>query len=79
MQLVYDFDTKFQTYCGDRQWCYKERFHGKNMQNLYILKTLTVLFLGNDVPEKARTYLQSHYGNGVFGNVYLIALDNTKR
>ena len=23
--------------------------------------------------------LQPHYGNGVFGNVYLLALDNTKR
>ena len=27
----------------------------------------------------ARTYLQPHYGNGVFGNVYLLALDNTNR
>jgi hypothetical protein len=27
----------------------------------------------------APTYLQPHYGNEVFGNVYLLALDNTKR
>ena len=26
----------------------------------------------------APTYLQPHYVNGVFGNVYLLALDNTK-
>ena len=26
----------------------------------------------------APTYLQPHYGNGVFGNVYLLALNNTK-
>ena len=25
------------------------------------------------VPDHARTYLQPHYGNGVFGNVYLSA------
>ena len=27
----------------------------------------------------ARTYLQPHYDNGVFGNVYLLALYNIKR
>ena len=27
----------------------------------------------------ARTYLQLHYGNGVFDNFYLLALDNTKK
>ena len=27
----------------------------------------------------APSHLQSHYGNGVFGNVYLLALDNTKQ
>ena len=27
----------------------------------------------------APTYLQPHYGNGGFGNVYLLALDNTKK
>ena len=29
--------------------------------------------------DSAPTYLQPHYGNGVCGNVYLLALDNTKR
>ena len=29
--------------------------------------------------DKAPTYLQPHYGNGVFGNVYLLALGHTKR
>ena len=28
--------------------------------------------------DNAPTYLQPHYGNGVFGNVYLLTLDNTK-
>ena len=27
----------------------------------------------------ATTYLQTHYGNGVFGNVYILALNDTKR
>ena len=27
----------------------------------------------------APMYLQPHYGNGGFGNVYLLTLDNTKR
>ena len=31
------------------------------------------------IRDGAATYLQPHYGNGVFGNVYLLALDNTKR
>ena len=31
------------------------------------------------IGDSAPTDLQPHYGNGVFGNVYLLALDNTKR
>jgi hypothetical protein len=31
------------------------------------------------IPPLAPSDLQPHYGNGVFGNVYLLALDNTKR
>jgi hypothetical protein len=29
--------------------------------------------------EGAPSDLQPHYGNGVFGNVYLLNLDNTKK
>ena len=36
-------------------------------------------FLKINHADIAPTYLQPHYGNGVFGNVYLLALDNTKR
>ena len=33
--------------------------------------------LGIQVTVPQRIYLQPHYCNGVFGNVYLLALDNT--
>ena len=32
-----------------------------------------------DINITAPSDLQQHYGNGVFGNVYLLAFDNTKR
>ena len=36
--------------------------------------------LGSGCPlNRARTYLQPHYGNGVFVNVYFLGLNNTKR
>ena len=47
---------------------------------------LTVYFLCSAYQKRnilairfAPEYLQPHYGNGVFGNVYLLTLDNTKR
>jgi hypothetical protein len=33
----------------------------------------------SQIVAKAPCDLQPHYGNGVFGNVYILALDNTKR
>ena len=33
----------------------------------------------NKISKEIRTYLQSHYDDGVFGNVYLLDLDNIKR
>jgi hypothetical protein len=39
----------------------------------YCVFSLKCWFIGQIILERARTYLQPHYGNGVFGNVYLSA------
>jgi hypothetical protein len=48
----------------------------KNLENLENLGFLQVCSKEKQVLiyiDQARTYLQPHYGNGVFGNVYLSA------
>ena len=58
-----------------------------NVQTILGLQRVLVhpqIFLGMEakpIPVKdfAPSDLQPHYGSGVFGNVYLLALDNTKR
>ena len=49
---------------------------------IFNLKIQNIFFLFPPHKNQAHivpTYLQPHYGNGVFCNVYLLALDNTKR
>ena len=46
---------------------------------LHLLVYPFVNYLFTQMTALAPTYLQPHYGNGVFGNVYLLDLDNTKR
>ena len=43
--------------------------------NFSLQKIIFIPILGHGAPSD----LQPHYGNGVFGNVYLLTLDNTKR
>ena len=56
---------------------YIDQLNGGKISWSYLSLLSETIAFAFDV--KAPTYLQPHYGNGVFANVYFLALNNTKR
>ena len=63
-----------------RTFLFSYSCHGQSLSHLSpgVCSWLYIIVCWFDLG-RAPTYLQPHYGNGVFGNFYLLALDNTKR